>query len=1286
GPQRVQSSLNCDEPCDPHEECRLVTSCAGCTQVTPFCFIQTSVDAMFQKNGFDEVFCGPHGVVISLRPRTNELQPVKCQQDGSCPNMAVCKTRIQDGERYCCVNPQNDDVLTTQSVNRTTLAVNPTVSSGTSATKVSNQTSVTADPTVVVINSTTAAPNATKGPENTMVGTTTISSNPAERKSQSLTCSPPCKDPDNYECRLLGVCSGCTDSFTVCILKAAVAESFTKNRFREDFCGPQGVLLYVKETVDELLPLKCGPLKTCPIQSECKTSFTDGQDYCCASGDTDRKWTTPTTMRHPKGPTPPSPTPTFPPYVTYENQTFSLVIDIFTTLLPSSPDANINSRSATKRPLSRNNRSNRSGVGKQNNLKEKPDCISVTLHSSKEEWNSTPLAPRPSTKIPDPKRSVISLVVVLVQISDVECTEKVTFFYMGRILLARGGCSALFLVCFKPSGTSRPSKQKPDVVAALTTIAASTSRTTTPPPPPPPLTTTTTTTITSAAPPPPTGTTTVGKGGSDCHNVMLSSTMSRTALTRTAPSMGAITSMDLLRQLSNRRCVNGFSFNFGGSIAVASRGCRGEFKLCHGGTTTSSTTALPLVRLTTDATPFTFSPVPLTTESAGGCYKLGVRSPDDQSLTEKIIRDKNGNPAAIASVELIYNLSPQKCIKWDTFFYHGTSLFVTGKCWGYFQVCYEEDNQDVTTPAPTSGSTVTTTAPATPTTSKPSCKVLTLVSSHKYPDARLILDSEYRPVNITMVTLLVERSGNRCRPGKGYLVKGSVISARGGCVGDFAVCFEVKPVDGTETTGATTDKAETSTIVKNTTTTPTAKPRVTFTEGVTVSTESQGNINNVTATQESLISSTVITNNGTNESIIASTTESSATQTDRPIVVSTTDYGINNGTIPTVDTQTATVVTATKETTTIGYAKTTTPATRETQSVTNSNTTVEPTRTTLPKKIIDETKNPLVSGSTENLIATAKSTAGIQVKSTTNATPTPNEPQTGGTLAATATPTSGPLTKGPTSATSTRIPDGDMNTAEATQTRRATSAATTPSSRTTTAPSTIKIQTGVVIFNTGTPTITTNNNKSSITTTVSVNKKQTLGTAGPTVTPTRESDQTGEPIPQTSASRGVPPTTTSPSFRSNQICESFILESNISTESTLLINDSSEIPAYIQSMELIAPSSPQAVCRSRDTFTFIGSVIIARNGCSGEFEVCFLDSKCMEDSLLSGAADEPETYTIQEPGDFPIEIRRLTVLEQIGNLPCVEWESFYYAGDKIIVRDGCHALFQICYVTLPRKN
>ena len=53
-----------------------------------------------------------------------------------------------------------------------------------------------------------------------------------------------------------------------------------------------------------------------------------------------------------------------------------------------------------------------------------------------------------------------------------ECTEGVTFFFMGRILLVRGGCSALFMVCFKTSGILKPSLQEPAFTAALTTAIA----------------------------------------------------------------------------------------------------------------------------------------------------------------------------------------------------------------------------------------------------------------------------------------------------------------------------------------------------------------------------------------------------------------------------------------------------------------------------------------------------------------------------------------------------------------------------------------------------------------------------------------------------------------------------------------------------------------------------------------------------------------------------------------------------------------------------------------------
>ena len=91
---------------------------------------------------------------------------------------------------------------------------------------------------------------------------------------------------------------------------------------------------------------------------------------------------------------------------------------------------------------------------------------------------------------------------------------------------------------------------------------------------------------------------------------------------------------------------------------------------------------------------------------------MGVKSSKKRFLEEKIIRDKNGNPANIMSVTLLDDFSPWKCAEWDTFFYHDSSLFVTGKCWGYFLVCYQGIHKEAAT---TQESTFSTPKPATAT-------------------------------------------------------------------------------------------------------------------------------------------------------------------------------------------------------------------------------------------------------------------------------------------------------------------------------------------------------------------------------------------------------------------------------------------------------------------------------------------------------------------------------------------------------------------------------------------
>ncbi|GFR86442.1 hypothetical protein ElyMa_006052400 [Elysia marginata] len=1101
------------------------------------------------------------------------------------------------------------------------------------------------------------------------------SGNETERTPPSLTqCSAPCPDSPNHECRMVTACKNCTAPIIRCIKKKYVDPVFERNRFREDFCAPFGVVLHVQQELRELLPVKCFENETCPNLSECKMSFTDGKDYCCAKPGTDppavrkRRTAAGQTRFNSTTSTATSATPTFPPYVTYENQTFSLIIDVFTTLFPftttSKPDAQqtvSSSSSSSSNPVSRRKRSYRDYKETRRNLKKglkpsvKPDCLLVTMTSTKQEWNSKVLTPPVTKRLPHPKQSAISVARVVEQISKVKCTRSATFFFMGRILLVRGGCSAVFMVCFKPSpsGGKFPVYTTPEVVAALTTAAPTTPPTTTTVP-----AATTAKTLTTTKKP-----TTVlpardaGPGFSVCRNVILRSSLYRSAALGIPSNSGSITSMSLVRQFSSRRCVNGVNFNFDGSVAIATRGCRGEFRICQ----RQDTRDPPVAALTTDTVVTTSSPspVPLTTEDTStGCHKLGLKSTKGTPVRKLVMRDNSGHIATITSVTLLEEFSHRKCRERDTYFYNESLLFVTGRCFGFFLVCFKTPTQKPSTPSPTPihNSTTHATVPDTTTTRKPSCKIVSLTSTPKYPDVRVILDSMYRHVNITSVTLIIERSEHRCRPGKGYLVKESSIIARKGCAGDFAVCFEITPVESTTTPDASTGGSETTPGITNTTGASTAEPStqeksltvtttivpdLTTNSSITESSTTQSENTNATVTSTVDTQTTQESTNSTvTPTVENQTTQESTNATLTPTVENQTTQESTNATVtPTVETQTtqestnatvatsssvtnattpagqtdSTPVTSTAENQTSGITNVTTPTVSQTTPITNVISQPATTTQTVPITNATQIMGNDTSAVTTPIVSDTTSTPTnvTQIDSATN-TSTGSTPatQTNGINIATTTPAASqtsttitltlrPIDYFPTDAATTATVTNGSTTA--TPSQPAPTAPTTEpqitGNNSTASSSTFRNQLSgnndsPTTFST--PQVGGYTNTTEVPTTERSNGTQNDGNATASVTPGSTSTIVPTTINSTSVTWTGPP--------SYLTCTVVGLASTATSPDVSIIKDTFGIPADIQYMELIMSSTSGGLCRKGETFLYMGAVVIAENGCAGAFE------------------------------------------------------------------------------------
>ncbi|GFN97597.1 hypothetical protein PoB_002410300 [Plakobranchus ocellatus] len=290
----AQGSLECNESCT--GQCRLVTNCSTCKFARPLCLGQDSIDALNKDGDFNDAFCGNKGAVLYYAQ--GAFRPLKCRINGLCPDMAVCRTSDNNNHSYCCYLPAGQDPMANGTNTKEIVSVSTPENLNTSKTTENN----------------------------TDIANITILNLQAQvgRQRPALTCGRNCSD-DNLECRLVASCKICNSSLILCVRRSLVDVIFQRNNFREDFCGSQGVVIYIYRR-GEFLPLKCFQERKCPERAVCKTSFTDGKDYCCARVSAALYTGSPTYTKTAS---------TFPPYATDENQTFSLVVEIFTTPLPT---------------------------------------------------------------------------------------------------------------------------------------------------------------------------------------------------------------------------------------------------------------------------------------------------------------------------------------------------------------------------------------------------------------------------------------------------------------------------------------------------------------------------------------------------------------------------------------------------------------------------------------------------------------------------------------------------------------------------------------------------------------------------------------------------------------------------------------------------------------------------------------------------------------------------------------------------------------------------------------
>ncbi|CAG5126785.1 unnamed protein product, partial [Candidula unifasciata] len=138
------------------------------------------------------------------------------------------------------------------------------------------------------------------------------------------------------------------------------------------------------------------------------------------------------------------------------------------------------------------------------------------------------------------------------------------------------------------------------------------------------------------------------------------------------------------------------------------------------------------------------------------------------------IRDEEGNPAEIKSVELINQTSIHPCVRWESFAHYGSAVIVKDGCQGKFNVCYS-------TGAP---------QPSVPITESQDCLTVRLLSQVRKPAEKTILRSDGKGDLIVSMALIESFSAVTCILGLTFNYLAHKVEARYGCRGDFRVCLD----------------------------------------------------------------------------------------------------------------------------------------------------------------------------------------------------------------------------------------------------------------------------------------------------------------------------------------------------------------------------------------------------------------------------------------------------------------------------------------------------------------
>ncbi|RUS74023.1 hypothetical protein EGW08_018222 [Elysia chlorotica] len=110
--------------------------------------------------------------------------------------------------------------------------------------------------------------------------------------------------------------------------------------------------------------------------------------------------------------------------------------------------------------------------------------------------------------------------------------------------------------------------------------------------------------------------------------------------------------------------------------------------------------------------------------------------------------------------------------------------------------------------------------------------------------------------------------------------------------------------------------------------------------------------------------------------------------------------------------------------------------------------------------------------------------------------------------------------------------------------------------------------------------------------------------------------------------------------------------------------------AMVKSMELKKLNSAHGTCVKDSTFGYLGPDAYVDQGCSGEFEICYVEGRT--ETISCGSTDGTEVVC---DFDQDCDVRSIALHRAPSEAPCIEGFSYQASKTAVTVRRHCEATF-----------